>query len=238
MILKISMSGSVSLPLWLVLLLGALAAVAVLDRLLVPSVRWYLRRQVNQVIDVNQWLRVMAYEQLVGVADAWFTGANIHNFRVYVRPQDQRALFMPWDWDSCWLASPTAPLLGSGNIAKLLGNANRRRNYLHQVYDLVTSTYNTAYMTRWINHYAAIGGQHPGRHPRRLEQPGEQALQLLPVVRAGDFAHRQLDRQAPHFMGQFDHLSVVALSHDGLLASCRFSDRHEFLPHVSVLDAR
>jgi glycerol-3-phosphate O-acyltransferase len=45
------MSAGVSLPLWLVLLLGALAAVAVLDRLLVPSVRWYLRRQVNQVID-------------------------------------------------------------------------------------------------------------------------------------------------------------------------------------------
>lgn len=45
------MSGSVHLPLWLALLLGALAAVAVLDRLLVPSVRWYLRRQVNQVID-------------------------------------------------------------------------------------------------------------------------------------------------------------------------------------------
>jgi len=45
------MNSSVSLPLWLVLLLGALAAVAVLDRFLVPSVRWYLRRQVNQVIE-------------------------------------------------------------------------------------------------------------------------------------------------------------------------------------------
>src|SRR6266545_381094 len=45
------MNRSVNLPLWLVLLLGALAAVAVLDRLLVPSVRWYLRRQVNQVIE-------------------------------------------------------------------------------------------------------------------------------------------------------------------------------------------
>jgi len=45
------MSTSVNLPLWMVLLLGVLAAVAVLDRLLVPSVRWYLRRQVNQVIE-------------------------------------------------------------------------------------------------------------------------------------------------------------------------------------------
>lgn len=45
------MSRSVGLPLWLVLLLAALSAVALLDRLLVPSVRWYLRRRVNQVIE-------------------------------------------------------------------------------------------------------------------------------------------------------------------------------------------
>jgi glycerol-3-phosphate O-acyltransferase len=45
------MTGSVSLPLWSALLLAALAAWAVLDRLLVPSVRWYLRRRVNRVID-------------------------------------------------------------------------------------------------------------------------------------------------------------------------------------------
>jgi len=45
------MTGSVSLPLWSVLLLGLLAAWALLDRVLVPSVRWYLRRRVNRVID-------------------------------------------------------------------------------------------------------------------------------------------------------------------------------------------
>jgi glycerol-3-phosphate O-acyltransferase len=45
------MTRSVSLPLWLALLLALLAAWAVLDRLLVPSVRWYLRRRVNRVID-------------------------------------------------------------------------------------------------------------------------------------------------------------------------------------------
>jgi glycerol-3-phosphate O-acyltransferase len=45
------MTSRVSLPLWLALLLAALAAWAVLDRLLVPSVRWYLRRRVNRVID-------------------------------------------------------------------------------------------------------------------------------------------------------------------------------------------
>src|SRR5687767_14600798 len=53
------MTRSVSLPLWLAALLVLLAAWATLDRLLVPSVRWYLRRRVNRLIDeVNARLRL------------------------------------------------------------------------------------------------------------------------------------------------------------------------------------
>jgi glycerol-3-phosphate O-acyltransferase len=45
------MNSTVELPLWLVLLLGALALWAALDRLLVPSVRFVLRRRVDRVLD-------------------------------------------------------------------------------------------------------------------------------------------------------------------------------------------
>jgi glycerol-3-phosphate O-acyltransferase len=45
------MSGTVALPVWLVAALALLSAWAVLDRLLVPSARWFLRRRVNRVID-------------------------------------------------------------------------------------------------------------------------------------------------------------------------------------------
>jgi glycerol-3-phosphate O-acyltransferase len=45
------MNARVELPLWMVVVLLLLAAWAALDRLLVPSVRWYLRRRVNRVID-------------------------------------------------------------------------------------------------------------------------------------------------------------------------------------------
>lgn len=41
----------VSLPLWLFLALAALAAWALLERLLIPSVRWFLRRRINRVLD-------------------------------------------------------------------------------------------------------------------------------------------------------------------------------------------
>lgn len=53
------MPDRVTLPLWLAVLLVVLAAWAALDRLLVPSVRWYLRRRVNRVIDeLNTRLRL------------------------------------------------------------------------------------------------------------------------------------------------------------------------------------
>jgi glycerol-3-phosphate O-acyltransferase len=45
------MTRVVSLPLWVAIVLVLLAAWAALDRLLVPSVRWYLRRRVQRVID-------------------------------------------------------------------------------------------------------------------------------------------------------------------------------------------
>lgn len=45
------MAGTVSLPVWLVVLLALLAAWSVLDRLLIPSVRWVLRRRVNRVLE-------------------------------------------------------------------------------------------------------------------------------------------------------------------------------------------
>lgn len=45
------MTHPVTLPFWLAALLFVLAAWAALDRLLVPGVRWYLRRRVNRAID-------------------------------------------------------------------------------------------------------------------------------------------------------------------------------------------
>ncbi|MFZ1773882.1 MAG: 1-acyl-sn-glycerol-3-phosphate acyltransferase [Rhizobiaceae bacterium] len=45
------MGGMVELPVWFVVLAGMLAAIGLVDRLLSPAVRWFLRRRVNQAID-------------------------------------------------------------------------------------------------------------------------------------------------------------------------------------------
>jgi len=49
----------VSLPLWVAAVVAALAAWAALDRFLIPSARWFLRRRVNRVLEeLNTRLRI------------------------------------------------------------------------------------------------------------------------------------------------------------------------------------
>ena len=53
------MSRAVTLPLWLAILVGVLALWAALDRLLIPSVRWFLRRRVNRLLErINTTLKI------------------------------------------------------------------------------------------------------------------------------------------------------------------------------------
>ena len=60
------MTEPISLPVWLAVVAGALALWAVLDRLLIPSVRWFFRRRANRVIDelnTRLKLRIPAFHQ-------------------------------------------------------------------------------------------------------------------------------------------------------------------------------
>jgi glycerol-3-phosphate O-acyltransferase len=45
------MTGDITISIWLFVLLVAVAVVAVLDRVLIPSSRWFLRRRINRVIE-------------------------------------------------------------------------------------------------------------------------------------------------------------------------------------------
>ena len=53
------MSALVSFPLWLVLIAGALALFGLVDRILTPSLKWFLQRRANRAIDeLNTRLRL------------------------------------------------------------------------------------------------------------------------------------------------------------------------------------
>jgi len=45
------MAGQITLSIWLFILLVIIAVLAVLDRILIPSTRWFLRRRINRVLD-------------------------------------------------------------------------------------------------------------------------------------------------------------------------------------------
>ncbi len=51
------MTGTVEIPIWMILVLAVLAAIALVDRIFAPSVRWFFRRRLNTAIDeLNQRL--------------------------------------------------------------------------------------------------------------------------------------------------------------------------------------
>ena len=60
------MTGSVTLPYWVFAVVGALAVLAMLDRILMPGARWFLRRRLNRMIEeVNERLelQIPAFQQ-------------------------------------------------------------------------------------------------------------------------------------------------------------------------------
>ena len=45
------MTQSIAIPVWLVIVLAIFTAIAIVDRIFAPSMRWYFRRRVNDAID-------------------------------------------------------------------------------------------------------------------------------------------------------------------------------------------
>ena len=136
-------------------------------------------------LDVDQWLRCLAFQTLVGPADSLFTGANIHNIRFYQRPHDARMMYMPWDWDSAWLRSSSASLVGTGNVAKLVTvTPHNQRQFLFHVHDLIADVFNTGYMTRWTQHYGTVSGENYSTILNYIGSRATNALGKLPTATA------------------------------------------------------
>jgi len=111
-------------------------------------------------LDVEQWLRTLAYQTLVGPVDTSFTGAPAHNLRLYARPDTNRILYFPWDWDGAFLSAPEAPLVGDGAIARLVvASPHNHRQFLFHVADILETVLTRAYMLRWIDHYSQVAGE-------------------------------------------------------------------------------
>ena len=114
----------------------------------------------QQVMDVDQWMRVMALHSLTGGADTYNMGLA-HNLDLYVRPEDQKVLAFPWDVDHGFFYAPSAPLLGRGGsrLHPVIQLPHNTRLFYKHLLDLIETTYNTEYLADWIDHYAEVTGE-------------------------------------------------------------------------------
>jgi len=117
-----------------------------------------LQKALDEVLDVDEWMRQFALMSLCGIGDIYSQG-NPHNLNFYVRPSDHKILAMPWDWDFTFNRSTSSSLWGNKNMAKIISLPVYTRTYYWHLYDLMETIYNPQAMSYWINHYGDIAGE-------------------------------------------------------------------------------
>ncbi len=104
------------------------------------------------VVDVDQWLRSFAVTILSGIGDNYSAGAQ-HNAYFYIRPSDNRALYLPWDQDFSFTQGATTGLVTNGEQRKMMDDAGNEHTYYGHVMDIINTTFNSEYMDPWIDHF-------------------------------------------------------------------------------------
>ena len=120
-----------------------------------------LDAQMQGLMDVEEWMRAVAFISLIGANDIYTYGGS-HNLIIYFRPGDQRAMAFPWDMDYAFAASVNQAFPGTGSTTtyNLVSSIpNNLRHYYWHLMDLSELTGNTAYMGKWATHYSGMVGQ-------------------------------------------------------------------------------
>ena len=114
----------------------------------------------RQLMDVDEWMRGVAFLSLIGNGDGYTFGT--HNAIFYFRPEDGKGMLFPWDMDYafCQATNVVFPGTGAATTANLITTlpSNLHAYYGH-LYDLAAVTGDTAYMGRWATHYGGLLGQ-------------------------------------------------------------------------------
>ena len=104
-------------------------------------------------LDVDEWLRAYAASSLCGPGDNNGGDNAQHNLQLYTRPEDNKTLFMIWDTDFAFVRPATESITVNTELNKFIANPANRRRYYEHLLDIITTTYNTAYMGYWTDHY-------------------------------------------------------------------------------------
>ena len=107
---------------------------------------------VEDVLDVDQWLRSLAYSCATGAGDSFYANSR-HNGQFYARP-DGKVLYFTHDTDFSF--SATRNIFQNTELQKLTGDPSRKRAYLAHLHEICTSVYNQAWMQPWTTHLDAL----------------------------------------------------------------------------------
>jgi hypothetical protein len=117
-----------------------------------------LQNAIGSAVDVEEWARLFAIQNLFGIADIYGVD-NPHNVAFYARPDDGRVVALQNDWQFAFGLSTTASIYGRQNVFKMLNLPVYRRVYQGQLLDLLDAVGDSAYVTRWAQHYSAVTGE-------------------------------------------------------------------------------
>ena len=142
-----------------------------------------LEQAVDDVIDVDQWMRVFALQSLWGIGDAYMQG-NPHNIDFYIRPEDNKVLVLPWDWNFVANYAFNSPLYGieNKNVTEVIDRPIYRRLYYGHMRDMIRTFYNQPYMNDWTTHYGSLAGEGYAGHSNYIRDRGNYVLSQLNTV--------------------------------------------------------
>ena len=130
----------------------------------------------ESVIDVDQWLRALAYSCASGAGDSFFSNSN-HNGQFYARP-DGRILYFPHDMDFSF--SATRNIFENSELQKLISDPSRKRMYLSHLYEICTTVFNQSYMASWAAHFGELlPGENFGGHLNYIDSRSDYILSSI-----------------------------------------------------------
>jgi len=142
-----------------------------------------LDAQTKQLLDVDEWMRTLAFKAFTGDVDTYTVGLN-HNWKIYFRPDNGKALGLLWDMDFTFVQAVTGgfPGAGSPNTYRLTTLPDNYRRYCNHLLDLLTTTMNSAHLSSWAGRYAGLLGQNWSGAVNYLQQRANFIRSTLPLT--------------------------------------------------------
>lgn len=162
---------------------------------------------VDDVIDIDQWLRTFALGVLISARDSYLLIDWQHNTGLIVRPSDGRVLLLPWDSDNVFRERGVSS--NNPQLKDFLEYPEYKHMYYGHLHDILSTTFNSTYLAPWAQHYGSLVDEDWSFIPEFADTQAERVADLFesnaPPV---DFA---VTTQEPHDAGQ---ASMVTLAGD------------------------